>query len=151
LVNFVHTGGVTSGVQQTPRPEAWLGNVLDISASLIAVGLLALSHLGWSGLLRILLALAFTFFVPGRAIVTNWPRMERWSQVALPMVLSLALLALLATISLWAHVWKPMDLFEAEAVLSLIGLGLGIALRSRRRPDHSARESWSQSGDLDYD
>jgi peptidoglycan/LPS O-acetylase OafA/YrhL len=134
LVEFVHTGGVSSGVQETPRPVPGLGNVLDLTASLIAIGLLALSYTGESGLPRILLALAFTFFVPGRAIVTNWPRMERWSQVAMPMVLSLALLALLATITLWAHVWKPMDLFDVEALLSLAGLGLGIALRSRRRP-----------------
>lgn len=128
-----------------------LGNLLDLSAILIAIGLLTLSVAGESGLPRILLAVAFTFFVPGRAIVTNWPRMERWSQVAMPMVLSLALLALLATITLWAHEWKPMDLFEAEALLSLAGLGLGIALRSRRRPDHPARQYRGRPGGVDHD
>jgi hypothetical protein len=146
LLELVHTGEVASGVRETPHSAWQLGNVLDLSAGLIAVGLLALAYLGESGLPRILLALAFTFFVPGRAIVTNWPRMISWSEVAMPMVLSLALLTLLATITLWARVWKPMDLFQAEAWLSLAGLCLGIARRNRRQPDRRARqpESWSR-------
>lgn len=133
-------------MQETPHPWLELDDVLDLAAGLIAVGLLALSYLGESGLLRILLALGFAFFVPGRAIVTNWPRMASWSKVAMPMVLSLALLTLLATITLWAHVWKPMDLFQAEAWLSLVGLCLGIARRNRHQPDGDARQpgSWSR-------
>ena len=121
-------------MQETPHLVSQLGNVLDLSASLIAASLLALSYADESGLPRILLALAFAFFVPGRAIVTNWPRMASWSEVAMPMVLSLALLTLLAMITLWARVWKPMDLFQVEAWLSLAGLCLGIALRNRHRP-----------------
>jgi hypothetical protein len=131
---LVHTEGVTSAVQATSHPVARLGNVLDLSASLVAAGLLVMSYLGESGLDRILLALAFAFFVPGRAIVTNWPRMAGWSQVAMPMVLSLAVLTLVATVALWAHAWKPLALFQWEAWLSLAGLGLGVALRNRRRP-----------------
>src|SRR5580700_8738237 len=100
---LVHTEGVTSGVQATSRPASQLGNVLDLSAGLVAAGLLVLSYLGESGPFRILLALLFVFFVPGRAIVINWPRMAAWSDVAMPMVLSLALLTLLATVALWAH------------------------------------------------
>lgn len=137
---------MTSGAQETPHPVSQLGNVLDLSASLIAVGLLALSYAGESGLPRILLALGFAFFVPGRAIVTNWSRIASWSEVAMPMVLSLALLTLLATISLWAHAWKPMDLFQVEAWLSLVGLCLGMAHRNRHRPDDPAGqpEAWSR-------
>ena len=119
--------------------------MLDESAALIAAGLLALSYLGESGLPRILLALGFAFFVPGRAIVTNWPRMASWSKVAMPMVLSLALLTLLATITLWAHVWKPMDLFQAEAWLSVAGLCLGIVRRNTHRPDDDAGQPGSLS------
>lgn len=132
-------------MQEAPHPGPKLDNALDLSAGLIAVGLLALSYLGESGLVRILLALGFSFFVPGRAIVTNWPRMTSWSKVAMPMVLSLALLTLLATITLWAHVWKPMDVFQAEAWLSLAGLCLGIARRNTRRPDDDARQPASLS------
>jgi uncharacterized membrane protein HdeD (DUF308 family) len=133
-------------VQETPHPPPELDSALDLSAGLIAIGLLALSYLGESGLLRIALTLGFAFFVPGRAIVTNWPRMTSWSKVAMPMVLSLALLTLLATITLWARVWKPVDLFQAEAWLSLAGLCLGTARRNRYRPDDDARQpgSWSQ-------
>jgi hypothetical protein len=143
---MVHTGDVTSGLREAPHRAPQLGNVLDLSASVIAVSLLALSYLGESGLLRILLALGFAFFVPGRAIVTNWPRMASWSEATMPMVLSLTLLTLLATIALWAHVWKPMDLFQVEAWLSLAGLGLGIARRNRRRSDRQSQysESWSR-------
>jgi uncharacterized membrane protein HdeD (DUF308 family) len=135
-------------VQEAPHSIPGLDNALDLSAGLIAIGLLALSYLGESGILRIALTLGFAFFVPGRAIVTNWPRMTSWSKVAMAMVLSLALLTLLATITLWADVWKPMDLFQAEAWVSLAGLCLGIARRNRYRPDDDARQpgSWSQRG-----
>jgi hypothetical protein len=126
-------------VQDAPNPGPALDNALDLSAGLIAVGLLALSYLGKSDLLRILLAVGFVFFVPGRAIVTNWPRMAAWSKVAMPIVLSLTVLTLLATITLWAHNWKPMDLFQAEAWLSLAGLCLGIGRRNRHRPHDDAR------------
>ena len=71
-------------MRATAHSACRLGDVLDLSAGLIAVGLLALVYLGASGFLRILLALAFTFFVPGRAIVTNWTRMASWSRVAMP-------------------------------------------------------------------
>jgi hypothetical protein len=58
-----------------------------------------------------------------------------WSEVAMPMVFSHAILALLAAITLCAHVWGPVDLFRAEAWLSIAGLSVGLARRSRRRPD----------------
>jgi hypothetical protein len=146
-LRFVHTGEVASGVREASHSASQPSNVLDLFACLIAVGLLALFYLGGTGLPRILLALGFAFFVPGRAIVTNWPRMVNWSEVAMPMVLSLTLLTLLATITLWAHVWKPLDLFQAEAWLSLAGLCIGIGRRNRRQPDRQAqqRESTSRS------
>ncbi len=54
---------------------------------------------------RVLLALAFAFFVSGRAIVSNWSRMGRWSEPAMSLVLSLAVLVLLTTVMLWIHAW----------------------------------------------
>lgn len=104
--------------------------MLDIAAALIAVGLLALVVTGRVGPPRLLFALTFAFFVPGRAAVTNWQRIERWSAVGMSLVFSLAILTVLAMVSLWLHAWHPLALFEAEAVLSLIGLGIGA---SRRR------------------
>jgi hypothetical protein len=135
---------VTGEVRQTTRSASRPDNVIDLSAGLIAVGLLVLVYLGASGIPRILLALGFTFFVPGRAVVTNWPRMSGWSEVAMPMVLSLAFMALLATITLWSHVWRPMDLFQAVAWLSLAGLCLGIARRYQRRPHRETRQQDSR-------
>jgi uncharacterized membrane protein HdeD (DUF308 family) len=132
-------------VQETPSLASEQDYVLDLGAGVIAAGLLLLYYLGESDLLRIVLALGFALFVPGRAIVTNWPRMTSWSKVAMPVVLSLALLTLLATITLWAHVWKPMDLFQVEAWLSLVGLCLGVARRNRHRPDNDAQPSGSRS------
>lgn len=124
-----------------------LGDVLDLLAGLIAVGLITLTYAGRSGLPRILLALGFAFFVPGRAIVTNWPRAAQWSEAALSMVLSVAVLTLFATITLWAHLWHPLELLVVEAVASLAGLSLGIARRHRRRPDVSAVRAGSPSLD----
>ncbi len=81
---------------------------------------------------RILLTLAFVLFVPGRAIVTNWPRIAQWSEAAMPMVLSLAVLCLIATVTLWAHEWRPVGLFQAEAAVSIVGLVIGTIRRRAR-------------------
>ena len=85
------------------RRSAQQGDVLDLSGILIAGGLLAVTYVGGSGLPRILLAVGFAFFVPGRAIVTNWAWMANWSGLAMSVILSLTLLTLLATAALWAH------------------------------------------------
>jgi hypothetical protein len=102
---------------------------LDLAAAVAAAGLIALVASGSAGALRLLLALVFTCFVPGRAIVSNWPTVARWSAAAIAIVLSLAVLSLLATVALWAHAWHPLSLFEAEASFSLAGLTTGIVRR----------------------
>jgi hypothetical protein len=78
-----------------------------------------------------MLALVFTFFVPGRAIVANWPQMARWSEAGMPMVISLTITALVATVALWAHLWYPVQIFQIEAWLSLAGLVTAIVRRRR--------------------
>jgi hypothetical protein len=112
------------------RPDQDIGDVLDLIAALNTVALAALVHSGRDGIPRILLTLGFAVFVPGRAIVTNWPRMSRWSEAAITVTLSLAVLALAAMVSLWAHLWHPIGLFYGEAALCLAGL---IAGQIRRR------------------
>lgn len=119
------------GYPGTLSPTAQRAELLDVTGALIAVILLVLVRTGQPGSLRVLLTLGFTFFVPGRAIVTNWPRMARWSGVGMSMVLSLAVLTLLATTFLWAHLWQPVALFQAEAVLSLAGLAVGVVRRRK--------------------
>jgi hypothetical protein len=112
-------------------PAAQRAELLDLTGALVAVVLLVLVLRDQPGPLRVLLTLGFTFFVPGRAIVTNWPRMARWSAAGMSMVLSLAVLTLLATTFLWAHLWQPVVLFQAEAVLSLAGLTVGVVRRRK--------------------
>jgi hypothetical protein len=116
-----------------PLRAVRLADALDLLSGLMAICLLGLVYAELSGILRTLLALAFTFFVPGRAIVTNWPRMARSSEPGMSIVLSVGVLTLLATITLWAHTWNPLALFQIEAWLSLLGLGAGIARRHMHR------------------
>lgn len=108
--------------------------LLDFLAVLVAVGLLLLVFIDGGGAARLLLTLVFTFFVPGRAIVSNWRRMADWSDVGMSIALSLAVLVVLATCTLWVRFWHPLGLFQVEAVLSLIGLGVAI-IRRRRLSD----------------
>jgi len=131
--------------QEGAKSAARLGDVFDFAAIVIAVGLIGQVFEGSSGMLRIVLALAFAFFVPGRAIVTNWPAMARWSEFGMPVVLSLAVLTLAATVALWAHAWHPLGLFQAEAGLSVVALGLGMLRRQAGPHEESARRA--QAGD----
>jgi hypothetical protein len=125
--------------------RAWqVGDALDLLAALMAVALIVLVARGWTGPPRVLLALGFAFFVPGRAIVTNWRQTADWSEVGMPMLFSLAVLTLVAMVALWAHFWHPLGLFQVEAGLSLAGLGIGMVRRHRRRSGVDARqaETW---------
>jgi hypothetical protein len=139
-----------------PHAESYdrLGDLLDGIAALLSLWLVALILADLHGPLRILLGAAFAFFVPGRAIVSNWPRMGQWSQAAMSLVLSLAVLVLLATVTLWAHEWHPLGLFETEAGLSLAGLGTGVVRRHQSNPAGllsprtAERKRWPVSGIL---
>jgi peptidoglycan/LPS O-acetylase OafA/YrhL len=137
---------VTSHSRETPptvppplQQEQQVGDLLDVAAGLVTAALVAMVYAGGQGAARILLTLGFTLFAPGRAIVANWPRTARWSEVAMPLVLSLAVLTLLAATSLWAHAWHPLGLFQAEAWLTLTGLSIAIARRHRHRPGAAGR------------
>jgi uncharacterized membrane protein len=105
--------------------------VLDLAAAGIAVMLLLLVLFNATGVPRLLLSVAFTFFVPGRAVVTNWPRMAGWADLAMCIAVSLGILVLLALIALWLRAWRPESLFVAEALCSLFGLGVGFINRRR--------------------
>lgn len=110
-------------------PETWLSDALDGAAVIIACGLVAFNVTGIQGLPRLLLALGFLAFVPGRAVTTNWPRLAPWSEAAISMLFSLVILALLAAVTLWSHYWHPVGLMEAEAGVSLLGLAAAAARR----------------------
>lgn len=109
-------------------------DLLDLLAILDALGLLALLYSHEGGLARILFALVFAVFVPGRAIVDNWTTLARWSEIAISVLLSLVAVGLLATVILWTHEWHPLVLFQVEAWLSVAGLGVGAARRHELVP-----------------
>lgn len=111
------------------------GDLLDLLAVLIAGGLVALTVAGHSSTPRILLTLAFTFYVPGRATVANWPWLARWSEAGMAVVLSVALLSLVAALALWAHAWHPVGLAQIEAAICIAAL-VAATVRRRVRPDH---------------
>ena len=114
-------------------PSGNLGDVLDLLAALLAASMIAFVRLGAPGIPRALLALGFAIFVPGRAIITNWPRLGRWSEAAMSVVFSLALLILVTTVALWVRYWHPLGLTQVLAVLSLGGLAAGVRRRRRDR------------------
>ena len=60
-------------------------------------------------------------------------------------------LTLLATITLWAYVWKPMDLLQAEAWLGLTELCLVIVRRNRHRWDSQASNRSRGRGEVRND
>jgi peptidoglycan/LPS O-acetylase OafA/YrhL len=127
----VHTLSVLGIDRRSAGPVSQLRDLLDAAGVAVCVGLIGLVIEGAVGPVRILLTLAFAFFVPGRAIVTNWPRFAYWSEFGMSIVLSLALLALVATVALWAHEWHPVGLFEIEAPLSVAALAVGMIRRHR--------------------
>lgn len=135
---------MSTGNPGTLTPPVRRAEVLDLLAALVALALLLFVFASGTGSARLLLTLVFTFFVPGRAIVSNWPRLALWSDLGMSIVLSLATLILLATISLWVQFWHPVGLFKLEAVLSLMGLGVAILRRRRltapRSPDFAQKD-----------
>jgi hypothetical protein len=128
---LVHTWGMFTRYPRVMRPVAQWAEVLDVLAAIIAASLIAVIYVNRVGAGRTVLALGFIFFVPGRAIVANWPRMARWSEAAMPIVISLTVTGLIATVALWVHLWRPLQIFEIEAWLSLAALVLSITRRRR--------------------
>jgi len=132
----VQNGGVQPDRRSSPSLDTRLSDILDGVAGVVALGLVAASLIGSQGTPRILLALGFLLFVPGRAITANWDRLGLRSQATVSMLFSLVILALLATATLWAHYWHPIGLMQAEAGLSLLGLTVAAARRHwYHRPD----------------
>ena len=117
--------------------------VRDLLASVgvaVSLGLVGMVIEGGTGLVRILLVVAFAFFAPGRAVVTNWPRFAYWSEFGMSIVLSLAMLTLLATVTLWAREWHPVGLFQVEAGVTAAALVIGMIRRHRGEADIPAHD-----------
>ena len=106
------------------------------------MALIILIALGVEGPVRGVFALGFVTFVPGWAIVRNWPAAARYSIAALSVLLSLAICAALATITLWLHLWHPVGLFFVTAIASGAAITYGHILA--RRPGVYAVPSGSR-------
>jgi|SRR5580704_6425058 hypothetical protein len=154
MASGAEPSGILCGVlaidETSGKPKDLIRDILDLAAIVIAIGLIGLVVAGAAGLPRILLALAFAFFVPGRAIVTNWPRLGYWSEFGMPVVISLTVLTLAATATLWAHVWHPVGLFEIEAGLCVVALPVGMS-RRHGRADLDIDEPTQPPGSEDSD
>ncbi|MGB6454236.1 MAG: hypothetical protein WBH47_07060 [Streptosporangiaceae bacterium] len=145
--------------RRSAAPVSPLRDLLDAAGVTLSVGLIGLVIEGAVGLPRILLALAFAFFVPGRAIMANWPRFAYWSEFGMSIVLSLAVLTLLATLALWAHRWHPVGMFEIEALLSVVALVVSMIRRHqgrdtgqhRQRPHRVAADAEMREVEAPYD
>ena len=79
---------------------------------------------------RVLAAIVFTLFVPGRAVISNWPILSTRSPITASILFSLAILTFVATITLWSDLWRPIGLLEVECAISAAAL---IAAILRRR------------------
>ena len=81
---------------------------------------------------RAVAASLFTLFVPGRAVVTNWPGIAQRAHVAVSVFFSLVLLTFFATVTLWLRYWHPLGLLVVECLVCIVALFVGILRRHRR-------------------
>jgi hypothetical protein len=104
-------------------------DLLDVACialtALAAVALATNEH----SFARSVAALIFVIFVPGRAIVSNWPEIAVQSVTAVSILFSLALNTLVATVAVWAHVWHPAGMIEVECALAIAALIVAILRR----------------------
>ena len=90
---------------------------------------------------RVLAAIAFTLFVPGRAVISNWPILSTRSPIVASILFSLAILTFVATITLWSDLWRPIGLLEVECAISAAALITAILRRRQVAPGPDAIES----------
>jgi hypothetical protein len=115
-----------------PARRAFDANDLLDLASVAVTATLAVAVLTKDeSAVRAIAALFFTLFVPGRAVVSNWPAIATRSPVAVSVLFSLVLLTLFATLTLWLRFWHPLGLLEVESIISIIALLVGILRRHR--------------------
>lgn len=115
------------------RGDSAVEGLLDLVSVAISVAVVLTLTIGISGALRVVPVLLFIFFVPGHAMlrvlpyrVRSFPRLESSrSVVVMPIVLSLSLSALVASVALWLHVWHPYAIFAFEADASFILIAAG--------------------------
>jgi hypothetical protein len=107
---------------------------VDIGCLVVTAALAAAVALGGEGPVRLLLALAFTSFVPGWALVRSLKLADTATGAAMAVPSSLAICAGASVTMVWVHAWQPLLLLAALAIVSaaMIGWMLRVQLGSRR-------------------
>ena len=113
------------------HPPSVVFDLIDLACVAIATILAISVALKDQNAVRIVAALIFVLFVPGRSVVANWPAVAARFHVAVSILFSLSLLTLIATAALWGHFWHPLGLLEAECILA--GGALIVAILRRHR------------------
>lgn len=126
-------GGATPDVAGPPRElTPRVHDALDVASLFAGVALFTVLVAGGTSVLRAVTGVAFTVFVPGWAVLSNVAILRR-THAGLAVVLSLALLALVATVTLWARAWHPLGVAEVECAAASGVLVLSLVRRGRRR------------------
>jgi uncharacterized membrane protein len=115
-------------------------DVLDLAAVAVTAAVAVAVATGERSAFRTVVAIIFALYVPGRAVVSNWPGLAARSHIGLSILFSLSILTLLATVTLWLGYWRPLGLLEVEC--AIVGVALFTALW-RKRSHQSRPESTS--------
>ncbi len=129
---MANEGATASGATETaPIADSQASWALDAASLAVAVALGVSVAWRLTGPGRVLLALAFVAYVPGRAIVANWPSARARSQFAMPVVLSISIMTIISVVALWVHAWDVETQFAGEAAASGAALTFALAVRAR--------------------
>jgi O-antigen ligase len=111
------------------RPDLVVDDLIDVACIAVTAAVAVAVAIDERGAIRAVAALAFTLFVPGRCIVSNWSSMAARSLVAASVLLSLAILTLVATVALWMNVWRPLGMLEVDCAIATTALFAAILRR----------------------
>ena len=131
---------------EAPR-HAFVGlDLIDIASIAVTATTAVSVAANEKNAIRVVAAVLFTLFVPGRAIVSNWPSVGVRSPLAVSVLFSLSILTLAATVTLWSDYWRPIGLLEVECTISTVALLTAmLRRRSAARASDSAVPAMGQS------
>ena len=109
-------------------------NLIDMGCIAVAVAVAIAVEANDRSAFRVVVGVIFALYVPGRSVISNWPRMAARSNIAVSVLFSLSILTLLATVTLWAGYWHPLGLLEIESVFVGFVLFTGLLRRRRMEP-----------------
>jgi uncharacterized membrane protein len=113
-------------------------DLIDIACVAVSVAVAVAVAVNERSAFRAVVAVAFSLFIPGRAVVSNWPTLAVRPHVALSIVFSLSILTFVSTVTLWLNYWRPLGLLEVESGVVVVALFVALG---RRRRDEQRRTS----------